>query len=344
MRGLHARGHANVLFTPPASELSRRASDAGVARVVEIPMRSEFDLPSVVRVAAHLSASRADVMQFHDARAVTIGGLAGTMAGFRNRFASRRLDYRLRSVWKWRYLADAVIAVSRAVGEIVVADGIPADRVRVVYDAVDPSRVEGGDREATRKALGLAEDACVFLCPGAFTGQKGHDFLLGAMAAVTTAVPAARLLLAGKGELEEEMRRLARSLGLRCDAEDRDAPVRFLGWRDDVNDLLAASDVFVMASRNEGLCSASLEAMWVGLPVVATRAGGLPEAVGEAGCLVPVGDVDSLAREMIRLARDPEERARLSKAGHRRARRLFSADAMVNGTLAVYEELRRKTR
>ena len=116
--------------------------------------------------------------------------------------------------------------------------------------------------------------------------------------------------------------------------------MHLLGVRDDVPDLLAASDLFVMASRFEGLCSVALEAMWCGVPVVTTDAGGLPEAVGDCGRIVPSGDSAKFAAAVVEALRDAATSERLARAARERVERQFSADALVEGTLGVYREMR----
>lgn len=228
-----------------------------------------------------------------------------------------------------------MIAISRAVERSLLEGGVPSARIRVVRSAVDGSRLEGRDADRARASLGLPRGARVVTCAAALTSEKGHDDLLVAMSRVAPAFPDAVLLIAGEGELDGALRERARALGL---GERR---VRFLGRREDLPDILAASSLFVMPSRREGLGTAVLEAMWCGVPVVTTDAGGLPEAVGECGRVVPAGDARSLAGAIELALGRPKESSRLASAGRERTRLLFGADAMVDGTLAVYEELRR---
>jgi glycosyltransferase involved in cell wall biosynthesis len=124
---------------------------------------------------------------------------------------------------------------------------------------------------------------------------------------------------------------VAAELGLR----DR---LHLLGLRDDIETLLRAADVFVQPSRSEGLPLAVLEAMAVGLPVVASRVGGIPEAVrdGETGVLVPPSQPAALAEELRKLLESPERRLELARAGRRRVREAFSLEAMLEKYLALY--------
>jgi len=328
--GLRARGHRAILFAPAAGALAACARRSGT-EVVDIPARSEADLRSILAMRSRLLSTRPDVVHLHDARAVTLGGIAARIVRLRAVVATRRVVFPLRGAWKWRRLLSRVIAISEAVRAELLKAGVAEEAIRLVRSAADPRRIEGGDASRGRKALDLG-DGPVVLCVAALTEEKGHACLLEAFAKACKRLPGASLVLAGEGPLEPMLRLRAEALGI-------GPRVVFAGRRDDIGDLMAASDLFVLASRQEGLGSSVLDAMWCGLPVVVSGAGGLPEAVGDCGRIVPVGDTDALARAIVEALTDRETTLRLAREGSERARRLFSPDAMVEGTLAVYREL-----
>jgi glycosyltransferase involved in cell wall biosynthesis len=169
----------------------------------------------------------------------------------------------------------------------------------------------------------------------ALTEHKDHATLLAAMPRVLRAVPAARLVIVGAGELRRplEAEALRRRLGGRC---------VFTGFRADVDRLIPAFSLVCLTSRTEGLGSSLLDAMCFGRAVVATQTGGIPEAVahGTTGVLVPVGDPSALAAALTRLLLSPGEREAMGRQGRRRFERLFKADRMVDGTLRSYDSLR----
>lgn len=160
--------------------------------------------------------------------------------------------------------------------------------------------------------------------------QKGHRTLIEAVPAVLERHPEARFVIAGEGELREEIEQLAEPFG---------GHVSILGNRSDVADLLASFDVFAYPSRFEGLCLAVIEAQAAGVPVVATPVGGIRETVldGETGFLVPIGDAAALAERISYVLDHPEEAHRVADEGRRRARARFSQERMVAETLALYE-------
>jgi glycosyltransferase involved in cell wall biosynthesis len=168
-------------------------------------------------------------------------------------------------------------------------------------------------REAEREKLGLAPTSVVVSTVANLRREKGYPELMAAAADVLRREPSTVFLAAGQGTLEAQLR-----------AEHRRRHLgdgfRFLGQVDDIPALLAASDVFVLPSRFEGTPIAIMEALCMGLPIVATTVGGIPEQVrdGEQGVLVPPRDPEALARALLTLVRDPELRSRMSEAAERR--------------------------
>jgi glycosyltransferase involved in cell wall biosynthesis len=169
----------------------------------------------------------------------------------------------------------------------------------------------------------------------ALTGHKDIDTLLSAAVLVAARAPEARFVIVGDGERREALQARAKALGL-------PGRVIFAGFRADLDALIPAFDVFCLSSKMEGLGTSLLDAMCFARPVVATEAGGIPEAVedGVTGRLVPVQDPAALAAALAAVIADRTGRERLGAAGRSRFESRFSAERMVDATLAVYEELR----
>ncbi len=188
--------------------------------------------------------------------------------------------------------------------------------VEVMLHGVDLETTRHGEaaRVAARARLGLGEGEFVFGTVGNLAPKKDQGSMLRAFARVQRALPQSRLVVIGTGPRERDLRGLADELGV-------GQAVSFLGMRDDVPDLLPGFDTFVLSSLHEGLSIALVEALAAGLPIVATRVGGIPELIthGEYGLLVPPHDPESLAAAMIGLARNDQARERLSAAGPVRA-------------------------
>lgn len=208
-----------------------------------------------------------------------------------------------------------------------------ADRFVTIPNGSAPLRTTK-TRAETRAGLGIGEDEIAILSIGSLTARKSHDLLMEAFARVLERQPKARLIVAGEGEYRPQVEAARARLGLESRAT-------LLGLRDDVPDLLTASDVLAQASRREGLSIAALEAMSASLPIVATAVGGTREAVvdGGTGRLVPIGDVDALAAGLIEVCGDAALRTAWGEAARRRWEEEFSAARMVERSEALYRRV-----
>jgi glycosyltransferase involved in cell wall biosynthesis len=332
--GMGAPGHDVVLACRRGSPLETRAREARVdVRAIdfggELSPRPAWQMAGVVRTV------QPDVVQAHDPHAITACHVAMGGRARRRLVATRRVDFVPRGpLARWKYRRAArTIAVSEAIRGVLISAGLDAARLRVVYEGVPDRAPRPGGRDALR-ALGIPDGAPVVGNVAALVDHKDHATLLHAAALVHAARPDARVVIVGDGERRAALTALARELRL-------DGVVFFAGFRDDVDALLPAFDVFCLSSHMEGLGTIVLDAMAFGRPVVATAAGGLPESVadGVTGRLVPVRDRAALARALLELLDDPARARALGEAGRRRFEERFSAERMVRETLAVYKEL-----
>ncbi len=246
---------------------------------------------------------------------------------FTTKRAAHRLLYRIGA-----HRVDGVIVVSEDTKASFDATAGRTNKVVVVCNAVDVDRypVEV-DRGALRRELGIEPGRRVITSVGTFKRQKGHRYLIEAMADVASDLPDLHLLLVGDGELRSAIEAEVRERGL----GDR---VSFLGTRRDVDEILAASDVFVLASLWEGLPLALVEAMASGLPVIATEVSGTRQVVvdGTSGLLVPPGDPASLASAIHWVEADPEAAARLASEGRARVTAMFTAEAQAERLATLF--------
>jgi L-malate glycosyltransferase len=340
--GLRARGHRVVVVAHPDGELRKRLGDG--VDLVPLAPRNEIDLPAAWRLSRLLRDLSPDVVHAHDSHAVAMAATALSIGAPSPRpplVFSRRVDFRLRgnsfSKWKYRQV-DAFVAASGAIHAMLLEDRAPADRVFTVHDGIDIDRVEAAEPVNLREEFWFPPHSLVIGNIAALVPHKGQKFLVDAAAIVVHEAPEARFVILGEGDLKQDLEHQIRRLHL-------GQHVVLAGFRPDVLGLLKGLDLFVMSSVTEGLGSALLDAMAAGRPIVATRAGGIPEVVadGETGMLVPPRDSRALADAIRTLLRDPGRRARLAEGGRTRVRKLFSADRMVDGTLAVYERLADKS-
>ncbi|HST03232.1 MAG TPA: glycosyltransferase family 4 protein, partial [Chloroflexia bacterium] len=188
--------------------------------------------------------------------------------------------------------------------------------------------------------FGIPDDAFLIGLVGRLSPEKGGvDTLIRAVYRLYSQRSDVRLLIVGDGPVRVELEKLNTELQAR--AQESCSPVVFAGARQDIPQLLGAMDVFVLPSLNEALPIVILEAMAVGLPVVATRVGGVPEIVqdGVTGLLVPPGAEDALLDALSRLAHDPFLRVKLAQAGRGQVRGNFTIKQMARNVEAIYEEL-----
>jgi L-malate glycosyltransferase len=333
-RGMAARGMDAAIACRAGGELEARARAAG-AVVKPVPFRGDLWPPAILALARLLRRERPAGLLLHDPHAVSAGLVACRLAGRAALVAVRRVDFPLRGAFsRAKYAAcDRVIVVSRAIGSVVEAGGVRAERLRLVYEGV-PERVPAaGGREAL-EALGVPPGAPVVGNVAALTEHKDHATLVEAMALLRRRLPEARLVVAGEGGLRSALEARVRGLGL----ADR---VVFAGFRRDLDRLLPAVAVFCLSSRLEGLGTSLLDAMAFGLPVVATSAGGIPEAVedGVTGRLVPPRDPVALSEALAFVLGDEERRRAWGAAGRRRFLERFTADHMVDETQRVLSEV-----
>ncbi len=335
IRGLRERGHRVVVFARRGGQFARCTREAGFD-VREFQRRGRGP-GSLWQIRRWLKEISPDVIHSHDGHALTASGLAALGLNIPLRVAARRVDFPVRSPAKYNRLADVVIAISTAVADVCRASGIASERLRIVHSGVDPSRVLAGDRIRGRQALGIGDDEKLLLVVANLTDHKGHTYLLQALPRVLERFPNVRLALAGSGELEQPLKAKADRLRIR-------GRVSFLGYRDDIPDLLHAADLFVMPSHMEGLCTSILDAMFARVPIVTTGAGGIADAIGTdlpqgpVTFTAPPCDSNALAAALVTALASPADCEALASRAYERAAGLFTDRHMIESTLAVYAE------
>jgi len=343
--GLARRGHRVTLATSPGSILESRAREARLD-VITMDLRSELNPVVIGRLVGLIVSRSVDIVHAHRAHAHSVGLIAAALTG-RPFVVSRRVAHRPKdNIGSWvKYrsrFVTRIVAISRAVKDVLVEFGVDPSRVEVVYSGTDPSKYRPGlDRDRVRRELDVPDGApLVAKIANFYPGWKGHDVFLAAARLVLDRAPDARFLLVGKSTDSEVMRAAVDAAGLA-------GRVIMAGYRSDIPDVLAAIDVLANSPRaREGLSVAILETLAAGRPVVATRVGGIPEIVrdGETGLLVPPEDPAALAEAVLTLIADRDLAARLGAAGARLVREGFTFDTMVEGNERVYLDVLSKRR
>ena len=333
LTGLQGEGIRVTLACPTGSAIAAAASAAGLP-VVTRNIGGDLDVAAVRFLTGLLRELRPDLLHVHSRRGADFfGGLAASLVGIPT-ILTRRVDNPdTPVVGTLKYRAyDRVVAISEAIRRQLLADGVPAAKLRLIQSCVDADDCQPSwPRERFLHEFGFGPEASVLGVVAQLIPRKGHAVLLAAWPRIRAAYPGARLLLLGAGPLEAALRQQAGA----------DATIRFAGFRPELRHFLGHLDLLIHPALKEGLGVALLEAQAAGVPVVAAAAGGIPEAVadGETGLLVPPGDAQALGDAVLRLLADEPLRRQLGAAGETRIRRDFSPAGMVAAYRDLYREL-----
>lgn len=337
MVGMQARGHELALLCRPHCLIRGHAERAGIETFC-LPMRGSADISSILQMAWWLRHRRTEVVNTHSGVDTWIGSLAAKLARTPALVRTRHLDLPLKRTAAnfVHFLPDRVITCGERTRKRLIEDcGFPATTVVSVPTGIDFEIFMPTAAPAViRGRLGFTAEERLILMVGVIRGVKRHEVALRAFEILTRKEPSARLLIAGDGPMLEDMKALATHLNI--------APhVQFLGFRDDVADLMAAADVLLLTSRSEGVPQAITQAMGLGLPVIATEVGGVPELIshGETGVLVPPENPEAAAAGLLRLLSDIDLARRLATAAKQRARSRHSVRAMLDNVERVYRDI-----
>ena len=334
---LNCAGHCSVVAADPDGSLYRRLTTAGLS-VRPLRVRNYCDLLAGLRLRRLVTAGQYDLVHFHTARAHALSPwLHNTRV---KRVVTRRMDYPVKKgrVTRLLYIqsVDAVVAISAGVRAALLAAEVPAARIRLIPSGVDTTRFtqDSDARAQIRHAYGFSNHETLVLSVGALAERKGYRTLLRAAHQLKAQGIRLRYLVCGEGALRTALQAETRALGLETD-------VRFAGFCPEISHYLAAADLFVHVPQWEGLGVAVIEALAAGLPVVASRVGGIPDLIKDhiTGLLVPPQDPTTLAAALTRLVQAPAWASMLGRAGQAQARAQFDLTVMAQNNAALYYEL-----
>jgi glycosyltransferase involved in cell wall biosynthesis/ribosomal protein S18 acetylase RimI-like enzyme len=342
--------HVDVLATDSAVQDVLKRQSIGIVNrdMIRREIRPLWDLWGLLRLCRFLRRERYDIVHTHTSKGGFIGRLAAWLAGVpvivhtvhgfafheHSPAVTRRVYTaleRLAQGWCHR-----IVSVSEFHARWALELGICSrEKIQAIPNGLTPQdRSSPCDRAGVRRRLGIGEDEVLILSPARLAPDKGLAYLIEAAAMLRRCVPKYRVLIAGDGPIRDGLEHLTRVLNV-------SDSVSFLGFRDDIGDLMDACDLVVLPSFREGLSMSLLEAMAAGKPIVATSIGSNRELTsqGDVARLVPPADSWALAAAIHSLARDPARRARLAAE----ARSLFAAryteDRMLNEYRQLYQSL-----
>jgi len=334
---LSARGHNLFVAVRPRSPLVRHLQLPS-EQILTLPLRNALDVTSAYELERFVRRRGIDVVHAHMARDYSLAAYAARRNRQTKFIATRHVLFPLNRLHRHTLArATRVIAVSSAVAKEIRAQRIVSEsQIAIIQNGIEVERFirasASFDRAQFLRGMGLPVDCLVVGSVGELRTLKRHDDFVRAAAQIVKRFPETQFVLAGldtsaSGEVRKQLERLVNELGLSdC--------FYFLGWVDEAEKLLCAMDVFVSASETESFGLAIVEAMAAGTAVVATRTEGAQEIIqdGETGLLVPIGDVDQIARAVRQLLEDPEMGKRAQAAASAR----FSLKRMVDEIERIY--------
>ncbi len=345
--GHQRRGHHVLLAASPRSAILSRARRAGIeTQALEM---SKTRIPHALRSLRRVIRDcRVQVVHTHSSRDSWIGGLAARSLPQRPILVrTRHLSTPISRSWLSRlvyyYLPDLVITTGEAIRkEMIETNGFDPRRIVSIPTGVDLEQFSFNPsaRQTVRCELGLSEEVPLVGIVAVLRSWKGHLDFLEAASRVLKEEPRCRFIIVGEGPQRDRIRAEIRRL-------DLGIQVSMLGHREDVPAILSAMDLFVLPSfGHEGVPQAVLQALAVGLPVVASRTGSIPEVIhdGQTGALVPPRQPDLLASAILRLVRNREEGRALAQNGRALVRRHHTLEAMLERIEQCYHRLLMKNR
>jgi glycosyltransferase involved in cell wall biosynthesis len=310
-KALRERGHDLILACQSGSDIAARAAAVNVP-VSTVGMRQDYDIPAAFTISRLVKQFNTEILHAQHSTAHALGLLAAALSSVPVFVVSRRVTFTIRRnpFSRLKYLSsriDGYVAISQPVRQELMKAGIAASRIDVVPSVVEPQAVSPGDREAVRQEFSVGDAPLVGIVAN-YAVFKGQAIMARAIPLILARHPGTVFLFAGRDM--DEMTGLIKELKV-------ENSVRLAGFRTDVPRLLKGMDLFVMPSLEEAAGTALREAMLSGLACVGSRVGGIPESIVDesTGLLAAPGDPADLARAVIRLLDQPEERQRLAHAG-----------------------------
>lgn len=335
LEGLQQHGVTNVLACPKGAAIG--AACEPFSTVEYLPWSGDTDLVAICRLKALIKRHNIDLIHAHSRRGADwFCALAAKWAGIPC-VISRRVDNpESPRITQLKYgMAASVVAISQGIGDVLLSQGLPNDKLQVVPSAVDTSDYQREyNPDALKAEFSIPKDCIVFGQIAQLIKRKGHDTTFTALKTLIQQHSNAHLIVFGQGPREDELKALAKTMDI---AEH----VTFAGFRSDLTQWIGALDVVVHPATMEGLGVALLQAGAAGVPVIGGNAGGIPEIVlhEKTGYLVEPGDDTRLAETMLSLHQNALRRIEYGEALKAHVAQRFSIESMVMGNLTNYQAI-----
>ena len=328
---------------PQGSMLADKIKNLGFEVIAVDGIKDKsYDARAVNLLYYIFRAEKPDIVHTH---ASLSARLAAKRAGARIINTKHCIDSRITGIRRFagtlindRY-SDGIIAVSEAVKRNIAENGVPDDKISVIYGGINPVKVlDDKEKSLAREKWGIGEEVVVGIV-ARLTEVKGHKYFIDAAEIISRDNDNVKFFIAGIGPKEEELKELIKQKGL----TDK---VVFTGFVDEIYEVFNIIDINVISSLSEALCLSLIEGMSAGKPSVATDTGGIPEVIkdGYNGFLVPAGDAEGLADAILKLIHDPGLRKAMGDRGREIMEKSFTADIMAEKIEELYESVARKNR
>jgi len=336
--GMQQRGIPGCFVCQPHSKLEQYFQKHNL-EYKSIPFMGELDIIAGYRLSKFARKHHFSILICHSAHSLSWGLIAKAFYPTLKIIAVRRAEFNIGknilSRWKYRNAAvDRIVAISESVQKVLRENGVSKETISIIYSCIDRNKFDTLNRDPTIRAKwNIPQDSILIGMIAAFDNYKDYPTFLKAASLALGNRPDLYFLAIGEGELKESMQELAQELNI----ADR---VIFTGFQPEIEKILSSLDIFVLASKKEGLGTSILEAMAAGVPVIGTASGGIPELIkdGENGLLVPPSNPEKLKDAILKLANSPELRFRMAERGKSEAQK-FDKEIMISKYIELIQEL-----
>ena len=343
LEGLQKFPVRNVLVCPKGAKLATacRSAFGNEVSIIECEMKGDLDWRLSSRIQRILHRENAQLLHIHSRRGADIWGARGANKAQVPVILTRRVDSsepKWFAHWKYRHLYDSVVAISDGVREVLLNDGLSSQQVKTIHSVVDTEHFQPKpDRRWFEQSFGYSPKDQVIAIVAQLIERKGHKVLFDALIPLFQLYPDLQLMVLGKGPLRKDLENyvLKKGLGER---------VRFFGFREDIHRVLPNLYLVAHPAHAEGMGVALLQAAACGVPVVASKVGGIPEATldGEHGVLMQPGDSEQLCVAIKTLIDSPSLRESFSQRARERMVKEFSIASMSQEYFNLYQSLSSK--
>ena len=337
IEGLQGRGIRNILICSKGSAIAKYFKNNEYVDVQEVAYIGDVDPRLLGAILSVIGKRRPNLFHVHSRRGADLWGAIAARLVRTPSIVTRRVDNpesRLATKLKYRSF-DKVITISEGIKRVLISQGVPECHIECVRSAIDVSEYGKKCRKKWfRSEFGLPKECLIIGMVAQFIARKGHKYMLKAFEEIHEEYPNTFLIFFGRGPLETEVKSQVAQKGLMN-------KVLFAGFRKDIANLLPCLDILVHPALMEGLGVSLIQAAASGVPIVATKVGGIPEIVrhNKNGLLVPPKESGRLAKALRRLLSDNRLRSRLGIGGRSLVQEEFSIDTMVEGNLRIYKQL-----